>query len=114
MVAGRLPESPCSTARTQRLGWGRADHPSGLRGGKAMGRIQLRLTWATATLFLAMAGGRAAAEDSVREKTLRLNDITGQDALKGKILELIKDKSELKKIISQATAMAKEKEQPFN
>jgi tetratricopeptide (TPR) repeat protein len=67
-----------------------------------------------AAFILAAVHGPAAAEDSVREKALKLNDVTGQDALQGKLLELVKDKPGLKKLIAEAAKMAKEKEQPFN
>src|SRR5947209_5899445 len=83
-------------------------------GGTAMGRIRQAAVWASAVLLLAAARGPAAGDDGLRQKALRLNDITGKDAISGKILELVKDKSELKKLISEASKIAKEKEQPFN
>ena len=79
-----------------------------------MGRIRQAAVWASAVLLLAAARGPAAGDDGLRQKALRLNDITGKDAISGKILELVKDKSELKKLISEASKIAKEKEQPFN
>ncbi len=79
-----------------------------------MGRTRIQLAWATAVLLLAAAHGPAAGDDALRQRALKLNDITGQDALRGKILELVKDKPELKKLIAEAAKMAKEKEQPFN
>jgi tetratricopeptide (TPR) repeat protein len=80
----------------------------------AMGPTRIRMTWAAAVILVATAGMPARAEDSIREKALKLNDITGQDALKGKILELIKDKAELKKLVAEAAKMTKEKDQPLN
>jgi tetratricopeptide (TPR) repeat protein len=78
-----------------------------------MGATRKGLTWAAAILFVG-AAGRAAAAEGLRDKALKLNDITGKDAITGKILELVKDKAELKKLVGEATKMAKEKDQPFN
>jgi tetratricopeptide (TPR) repeat protein len=79
-----------------------------------MVRTRKHFAWAAAVLFLAAAHGPAAGDEALREKALKLNDITGQDALRGKILELVKDKAEMKKLVAEAAKMAKEKEQPFN
>jgi pentatricopeptide repeat protein len=76
-----------------------------------MGRT--RLTWAAAFILVAAARG-PAADEGMRQKALKLNDITGQDAIRGTILELIKDKPALKKLVAEAGKMAKEKDQPFN
>jgi tetratricopeptide (TPR) repeat protein len=76
-----------------------------------MGRTHILC--AVAALVVAAAHG-PAADDPLRKQALRLNDITGQDAISGKILELIKDKDEVKKLVAAAAGMAKEKEQPFN
>jgi tetratricopeptide (TPR) repeat protein len=78
-----------------------------------MGRIRIQVA-AMAVLLVAAANGQAAGDDGLRQKALKLNDITGQDALRGKLLELVKDKPGLKKLIAEAAKMAKEKEQPFN
>jgi tetratricopeptide (TPR) repeat protein len=77
-----------------------------------MGRTRVLFGWAAALLVVAAA--RGPADDSVRQKALQLNDITGKTAITGKILELVKDKSEAKKLISEAAKMAKDKDQPFN
>jgi tetratricopeptide (TPR) repeat protein len=79
-----------------------------------MGRTRIQLAWAAVVFLLAAAHGPAAGDDALRQRALKLNDITGQDALRGKVLELIKDKTELKKLVAEAAKMAKEKEQPFN
>jgi tetratricopeptide (TPR) repeat protein len=79
-----------------------------------MGRIRHIGVWAGAIVLVAAARGPAAGDDGLRQKALKLNDITGKDAITGKILELVKDKPDLKKLISEATKMAKEKDQPFN
>jgi tetratricopeptide (TPR) repeat protein len=77
-----------------------------------MGRTRVLFGWAAAILVVATP--RGPADDSVRQKVLQLNDVTGKDAITGKILELIKDKPELKTLIAEAAKMAKEKDQPFN
>ncbi|HEY1378486.1 MAG TPA: tetratricopeptide repeat protein [Gemmataceae bacterium] len=79
-----------------------------------MGRTRILIGWAAAALLAAAARGPAAGDDGLRQKALQLNDITGKDAITGKILELIKDKPELKKLIAEAGKMAKDKDQPFN
>jgi len=58
---------------------------------------------------------RAADDDSkLREQVLALNDITGSDPIRGKLKELIGNTSSTKKLLSVATRMSKEKDQPFN
>ena len=64
-----------------------------------MGRIQFhtRLTAVAVLLFVGMAlagdpRGGSPADDTLRQKALQLNDITGEDAINGKVRELIKDK----------------------
>src|SRR5947209_9839736 len=79
-----------------------------------MARTWKKFACAATLLFLAAAHGTAAGDEALRQKALKLNDITGQDALRGKILELVKDKAKLKKLVAEAAKMAKEKEQPFN
>src|SRR5436309_2580606 len=69
-----------------------------------------------AVLVLAGAARWAPAADDnpLREKALQLNSITGQDAMAGKILELINDKAATKKLVAAAVPMTKEADQPFN
>src|SRR5436305_14413936 len=93
---------------------GGQDHPSGLRGGTAMGTIRNQLVWGAALLLLVAARGPAAADEGLREKARKLNDITGQDAIKGTILDLVKDKPGVKKLLAEAAKMAKAKQPPFN
>jgi tetratricopeptide (TPR) repeat protein len=58
---------------------------------------------------------RAADDDSkLKEKALKLNEITGDETEVEKIKELIKDADGTKKLLKVASAMAKEKKQPFN
>jgi pentatricopeptide repeat protein len=82
-----------------------------------MGRTQLilRLAATAALLLVGAARGPAADEkNALHKQALQLNDITGKDAITGKILELLNDKPALKKLIDEAAEMAKGKDQPFN
>jgi len=73
-------------------------------------------TTAAAVLVLAAAAAQAPAADGnpPPEKAVQLNSITGQDAITGKIMELLNDKPVAKKLIAESVSMAKEKDQPFN
>lgn len=77
-------------------------------------------TWMWMLVVLASAGMTAPAraagenEDVLRKKALALNDITGDDPMKGQIKELVDDKAGSKKLLGLAAKMAKEKPQPFN
>lgn len=79
-----------------------------------MGRTRILIGLAAAALLAAAARGPAAGDDGLRQKALQLNEVTGKDAITGKILELVKDKPEVRKLIAEAGKMAKEKDQPFN
>jgi tetratricopeptide (TPR) repeat protein len=82
-----------------------------------MGRIQYTFSCAfVVALLLVGVGQGLSADDALRQQVLRLNDITGKDAINGTILELIKDKTALKKLVAEAAAMVKEKEKepPLN
>jgi tetratricopeptide (TPR) repeat protein len=80
-----------------------------------MSRIDCLVRTAAAVLLLTAAHPAPAAEDNpLREKALQLNSITGQDAIGGKVLELVNDKANAKKLVAEAAKMAKEDEQPFN
>jgi len=83
-----------------------------------MGWIQnsTKLMAVIALLLVGAAQRSAAADDTLRQKALQLNDITGKDAINGKILELLNDKAGLKKLVAEAGTMVKEKEKepPFN
>jgi tetratricopeptide (TPR) repeat protein len=87
----------------------------------------MRVTWplfrlvALAVLFSWLAPAVAAedkADEAAREQALQLNDITGSDALTGKIIALLEDKPKTTKLLAAALKLAKEKEktkeQPFN
>jgi tetratricopeptide (TPR) repeat protein len=62
------------------------------------------------------APARAAGdnEEALRKKALALNDITGDDPIKGQIKEFVDDKAGSKKLLALAVKIAKEKPQPFN
>jgi tetratricopeptide (TPR) repeat protein len=82
-----------------------------------MGRIHLTLRLAAAAVLIFAGAARGPAEEQnspLRKQALQLNDITGKDAITGKILELLNDKAALKKLIGEAAEMAKGKDQPFN
>jgi tetratricopeptide (TPR) repeat protein len=80
-----------------------------------MSRSDCLVRTAVAVLLMTAASPAPAAEDNpLREKALQLNSITGQDAIGGKILELVNDKANAKKLVAEAVKMAKQDEQPFN
>lgn len=53
-------------------------------------------------------------EQALKEKALKLNDITGDDAITGQIIVLLDDKENTKNLLAVAHKMGKEKTQPFN
>jgi tetratricopeptide (TPR) repeat protein len=55
-----------------------------------------------------------AADDDLRNRVLALNNITGNDTLKGQVLILLDDPAGARKLLAAATGMAKETKQPFN
>ncbi len=63
---------------------------------------------------LVLTATASAADDDLRAKALKLNDITGDDAVNAKVRELFKNPEGTKKLLDVALKMAKEKEQPFN
>src|SRR5262245_18831661 len=105
IVAGSEPPAPAKTSAEARP-------PAEIT---AMSRIDFLVRTAAAVLLLTAATPAPAADDNpLREKALQLNTVTGQDAIGGKVLELINDKTSSKKLIAEAIKMAKEDEQPFN
>ncbi len=77
-----------------------------------------RTVWTLLGLALLIgltATTRADDDDSkLKEKALNLNRITGEEPEANKTKELIKDAAGTKKLLAIASAMAKEKKQPFN
>jgi tetratricopeptide (TPR) repeat protein len=66
---------------------------------------------------LAPAAPAPDKDQDLRNKALKLNDVTGEDPIKGAIEALIKDADTTKKLLDVAEKMVKdtkEKEQPFN
>ena len=68
--------------------------------------------------MLVLAAGamiRAADDDTaLRKRALALNEITGDDPIRGEIRVLTDDKDGTKKLLAVALKMAKEKDPPFN
>jgi tetratricopeptide (TPR) repeat protein len=64
--------------------------------------------------FTGAATRAADNEDELRGRALKLNDITGDDAIRGQIVMFLDDGPGTKKLLAVAAKMAKEKEQPFN
>jgi pentatricopeptide repeat protein len=89
-------------------------------------RITTVLAVTALTLFHCTPFSRAQdADESLRNQALALNNITGDAAIRGKILELNKDKAALRKLLAEAVTLAKEgekgkddkkgeKDSPFN
>jgi pentatricopeptide repeat protein len=69
-------------------------------------------------VVLGASSGSASANDDQgddwRDKALALNDVTGDDPIKGEIQNWTKKPSEAKQLLSTATSIAKEKNQPLN
>lgn len=63
-----------------------------------------------------LLGGGRADDNALRDELLKLNAVTGDDAIGAKLRELAKDKAKAKKLVAEAAAMLKEaggKEPPF-
>jgi tetratricopeptide (TPR) repeat protein len=72
----------------------------------------LLLTVAVAALT---TGRSAAADDPLREKAIKLNQTTGESAVRGRIIELVKDEAGTKKLLATSVKMVKdEKPSPLN
>jgi tetratricopeptide (TPR) repeat protein len=64
---------------------------------------------------MAAAPARAADNDeALRAKALALNNLTGDEPMKGQIREFLDDAAGAKKLLAVAVTMAKETPQPFN
>lgn len=69
---------------------------------------------------LVTLAGRAAAEeparkpaDDLRKQVLALNQVTGDDAMVGRLRQLLADKAQAKKLVEAAVGIAKEKNSPL-
>jgi pentatricopeptide repeat protein len=70
-----------------------------------------------AVAYLAPAAPAPDKDQDLVNRALKLNDVTGEDPIKGEIESLVKDANTTKKLLDVAEKMvkgAKEKEQPFN
>jgi tetratricopeptide (TPR) repeat protein len=67
-----------------------------------------------ATAWVAAAAPAPDEDKDLRKQALKLNDITGDDPIKGQIQALVADAAGTKKLLKVALAMTKEKDQPFN
>src|SRR5437016_3279075 len=63
---------------------------------------------------LTMSARGADGDAALRQRALKLNDLTGNDAIEGEIAALNKDPEETKKLLVVALELAKAKDQPFN
>jgi len=82
---------------------------------KATVRIRPVLWGAALAVLVATAGPVRAEEqaDKLREEVLKLNSVTGQDPMTGKIRQLLTDQAHTKKLLAEAAKMTKEKDQPI-
>jgi tetratricopeptide (TPR) repeat protein len=78
-------------------------------------KVLLAIAAVLAGAWLAVAAP-APDEDkeALRKQALKLNDVTGDDPIKGEIQSLVADAANTKKMLAVAATMAKEKDQPFN
>src|SRR5260370_42271951 len=75
----------------------------------------IRLCLATMLVLAAGTMIRAADDDAaLRKRILALNEITGEDPIRGEIRLLTDDKEGTKKLLAVALKMPKEKDPPFN
>src|SRR5947209_2913969 len=65
----------------------------------------LVLTVAVAALVV---GRGAAADDPLRDKAIKLNQTTGESAVRARLIELIKDEARTKKLLAVAVKMVNE------
>src|ERR1700677_3363254 len=84
-------------------------------GSRRMGILAALLVTAGLTGWLRAEGQSDEKPDAaLRKKALELNEITGNDPMRGKLQELIDDAEGTKKLLTVAAKMVKEKPQPFN
>jgi tetratricopeptide (TPR) repeat protein len=80
-----------------------------------MDRALYRPLLLTVALAALVAARSAADDDPMREKAVKLNQTTGEAAVRGRIIELIKDEAGTKKLLPVAAKMLKdEKPSPLN
>src|SRR5579871_153879 len=82
-----------------------------------MQRVRMERGGVMLAALVVLAGLTAArAEEPVdwRSRALALNDITGDNPIRGEIKTLVSDPAQAKKLLAAALPLAKEKSQPFN
>jgi tetratricopeptide (TPR) repeat protein len=57
---------------------------------------------------------RAEDDEALKRQALALNEVTGEDPIKGEVKALVQKPEATKKLLAVAVRMAKEKDQPFN
>lgn len=72
------------------------------------------LSIVTMFAWLNISADTGIAADSERDAALKLNEITGNNSIEGRLRQLIRDEAGTKKLIETAVKMAKDKPQPFN
>jgi tetratricopeptide (TPR) repeat protein len=77
-----------------------------------MDRALYRPLLVTVAVAALTAGRSAAADDPLREKAIKLNQTTGEAAIKGRIVELAKDEAGTKKLLAVAVKMVKDEKPP--
>jgi tetratricopeptide (TPR) repeat protein len=84
-------------------------------GDRTMGTMRSGRRTLVVLAFLVVLGAASAraADEDLKQKALKLNDVTGMESIKGQILALVENKAESKKLLTVASGMAKEKPQPF-
>lgn len=91
-----------------------------ISGDKVMDTVWMRGGVVLMVLALASSAARSAAplasdiDESLQKRALELNDVTGEDPIKGQIKVLVEDADRSKKLLSTALAMSKTKKQTFN
>lgn len=74
----------------------------------------VRLALAALGIAVMLNSTRADDKNPLRDELLKLNSVTGDDAVRDKLRALAKDKAKAKKMVAEAAAMVKEsKENPF-
>ena len=74
----------------------------------------LALVAVLAAAWLAAAAPAPDQDKDLRKQALKLNDVTGDDPIKGEIQALVADAAGTRKLLKVAVVMTKEKTQPFN
>jgi tetratricopeptide (TPR) repeat protein len=77
-----------------------------------MDRALYRPLLVTVAVAALTVGRSAAADDPLREKAIKLNQTTGEAAIKGRIIELAKDDTGTKKLLAAAVKMVKDEKPP--